>query len=239
MMESIFSFLSSYFSLIFLAKGKNSKSISLFLSHIGPKRSCQSDCRIFTWNISLEQSGNSLFFACWYQKLRPDRKILGWTFFSIKVFFHRHWQVAGQMGKGREHLLFHPTTSTCSRTLRHLFATLYMRWLSCIFNCNTCVYQTATQWDLPPYQITIWLIDWWCNACLFTWRIDSRFFCYSNLTWETGGFDFASTMTLVLQAKQLTNCASHPLGWMWSKIDVATLATGLLNSLYLLKESME
>ena len=175
MMESIFSFLSSYFSLIFLAKGKNSKSISLLLSHIGPKRSCQSDCRISIWNISLEQSGNSLFFACWYQNLRPDRKILGWTFFSIKVFFHRHWQVAGQMGKGREHLLFHPTTSTCSRTLRHLFATLYMRWLSCIFNCNTCVYQTATQWDLPPYQITIWLIDWWCNACFFTWWTDSRF----------------------------------------------------------------
>ena len=166
MMESIFSFLSSYFSLIFLAKGKNSKSISVFLSHIGPKRSCQSDCRIFIWNISLEQSGNSLFFACWYQKLRPDRKILGWTFFSIKVFFHRHWQVAGQMGKGREHLLFHPTTSTCSRTLRHLFATLYMRWLSCIFNCNTCVYQTATHWDLPPYQITIWLIDDAMLVCL-------------------------------------------------------------------------
>ena len=166
MMESIFSFLSSYFSLIFLAKGKNSKSISLFLSHIGPKRSCQSDCRILIWNISLEQSGNSLFFACWYQKLRPDRKILGWTFFCIKVFFHRHWQVAGQMGKGREHLLFHPTTSTCSRTLRHLFATLYMRWLSCIFNCNTCVYQTATHWDLPPYQITIWLIDDAMLVCL-------------------------------------------------------------------------
>ena len=27
----------------------------------------------------------------------------------------------------------------------------------------------------PPYRITIWLIDWSCNICLFTWRIDSRF----------------------------------------------------------------
>ena len=49
------------------------------------------------------------------------------------------------------------------------------RWLWHIFNCNAWVYQTATQWDLPPYQITIWVIDWWCNVCLFTWWIDSRF----------------------------------------------------------------
>ena len=59
--------------------------------------------------------------------------------------------------------------------IRHLFTTLYVRWLSHIFNCNACVYQTATQWDLPPYQITIWVIDWWCNVCLFTWWSDSRF----------------------------------------------------------------
>ena len=32
MMESVFSFLPSYFSIIFLAKGKISKSVSLFLS---------------------------------------------------------------------------------------------------------------------------------------------------------------------------------------------------------------
>ena len=28
---------------------------------------------------------------------------------------------------------------------------------------------------LPPYRITIWVIDWWCNFCLFTWWIDIRF----------------------------------------------------------------
>ena len=38
-MESIFSFLSSDFSFIFLAKGKSNKPIMLFLGHIGPKRS--------------------------------------------------------------------------------------------------------------------------------------------------------------------------------------------------------
>ena len=38
-----------------------------------------------------------------------------------------------------------------------------------------CVYQTATRSDLPPYGITIWLIDRWCNVCLFTWWTDTRF----------------------------------------------------------------
>ena len=37
------------------------------------------------------------------------------------------------------------------------------------FYRNACVYQTANRWDLPPYRITIWVVDWWCNVCLFTW----------------------------------------------------------------------
>ena len=108
----------------------------------------------------------------------PYFPAFGLIFFSIRVFFffHRHWRFTGQKGKGGDHLLFHSTTSTRSRTFRHLFATLHVRWLSRIFNRNACVYQTATRWDLPPYRITIWVIDWWCNVCLFTWWIDSRSF---------------------------------------------------------------
>ena len=34
-------------------------------------------------------------------------------------------------------------------------------------------------------------------------------FCYSDLTWEAGGFELALTITLVLQANRLTKCASH------------------------------
>ena len=30
------------------------------------------------------------------------------------------------------------------------------------------------------------------------------------MTWETGGFERPSTITLVLQVNQLTKCASHP-----------------------------
>ena len=80
-------------------------------------------------------------------------------FFSIRVFFDRHPQLTWQQGKKRDHFLFHSTTSTRSRTFRHLFATSHGRWLSHIFNRNARIYQTVTRWDLPPYRITIWLID--------------------------------------------------------------------------------
>ena len=88
-----------------------------------------------------------------------------------------------------------------------------MRWLSRIFNRNACVYQTSTRWDLPPYPITIWVIDWWSNVCLLDELILG--FCYSDLTWETGVFELASTITLELQANRLTKCASHPKFPSW------------------------
>ena len=61
-MESIFSFLPSYFSIIFLAKGKISKSISLFLSHIGPKQCWPIRLQDFKSNMSLEQSDKIVYF---------------------------------------------------------------------------------------------------------------------------------------------------------------------------------
>ena len=101
---------------------------------------------------------------------------LSLLFFSIRVFFHGHWRLTGQQGKGGNNdFLFHFTTSTRSRTFRRLFATLHVRWLSLIFNRTACVYQIATQWDLPPYRITILLIDDMILICLFTWWFDSRF----------------------------------------------------------------
>ena len=98
-------------------------------------------------------------------------------FFFYQGFLHRHWRFTGQQEKGGDHLLFHSTTSSRSRTLRHLLATLHVRWLSHIFNRTTCIYQAATRWDLQPYWITIWLTDdvtlsFW----LLTRRFDSSFF---------------------------------------------------------------
>ena len=114
-----------------------------------------------------------------HKSLLPPYQIKKWWFFFfflIRVFFHRHWRLTGKQGKGRNHLLFHSTTSTRSRTFRHLFATLHVRWLSHIFNRTVCVYQTATRWDLPPYRIAIWLTDdVTLSFCLFTWWFDSSF----------------------------------------------------------------
>ena len=105
-------------------------------------------------------------------------------FSSITVFFDGHWRLTGQQGKGGDLLLFHSTTSTRSRTFRHLFATLHVRWLSHIFNCTACIYQTATRWDLPLYRITIRLTDdvKLVFVCLLNDLILG--FCYSNL--DTG-----------------------------------------------------
>ena len=99
------------------------------------------------------------FWVPWF--LSTSIHIVDMPWFTIMFFFlsgfssqiltiHRTGQ-----GKRGDYLLFHSTTSTRSRTSRHLFATLHVRWLSRIFNCKACVYQTATRWDLSPYRTTI------------------------------------------------------------------------------------
>ena len=125
-------------------------------------------------------------FSTRHNKIGVVRHIF--FFFTIRVFFHGHWRLTGQQEKGGDLLLFHSTTSTRSRTFGHLFATLHVRWLSCIFNRNACLPDCYSMrfTTLSNYH----LIDWW---------------------WETGGFELASTITLVLQANRLTKCASHPI----------------------------
>ena len=58
--------------------------------------------------------------------------------------------------------------STRSRTLRHLFATLHVRWLSHFFNRNACIYQTATRWDFNTLS-NYHFIDWWCEVSYQVW----------------------------------------------------------------------
>ena len=122
------------------------------------------------------------------------------VFFSVRVFLHRHWWFTGQQGREGTNVY---STLPLPPAHEHLIATLYVRWLSRFLNRNACVYQTATRWDLTPYWITIWLIDWWCNVYLSNWGIDFRFFFTEILTLETCGLQLASTITLVLQANQL------------------------------------
>ena len=133
-------------------------------------------------------------------------------FFSIRVFFHRHWRFTGQQGKRGHHALFFSVTSTRSWAFRHLFATLRVRWLPRIFNRIACNYQAATQWVLPSYWIAI-SIDWWCNVsfCLFSWWFDSRFLLQyfvigSRWIWNPNNYHYHP----LLEANWLNKCASHP-----------------------------
>ena len=107
-----------------------------------------------------------------YDFMNNCRRIIDFRniFFSIRVFFHGCWWLIGQQGKGGEPFFFHSTTSTHSHIFRYIFATLHVRWLSYIFNRTTCIYQTATWWDLPSYWITIWLFDdvMLTSVCLLT-----------------------------------------------------------------------
>ena len=105
-------------------------------------------------------------------------------FFYYQGFLHKHWRFTGQQGKGGDHLLFHSTTSTRSRTLRHLFATLHVRWL--------LLHKIYHLIELPLEL----LIDNAMFICLLDELILG--FCYSDLTLETGGFELASSITLVL-----------------------------------------
>ena len=90
------------------------------------------------------------------------------------------------------------------------FGSLLTRWLSHIFNRTACIYQAATQWDLPPCRITIWLID--DVILIFVYLLNDLIqgFCNSYLTLETGGIELASFIILALQASRLTKCGGHP-----------------------------
>ena len=48
--------------------------------------------------------------------------------------------------------------------------------------------------------------DWLIDDVMFVCLLDELIlgFCYSDLTWEIGGFEVASTFTLVLQANRLS-----------------------------------
>ena len=95
-------------------------------------------------------------------------------FFLIRIFFTDTDDL--QDSRGREGTIFYSSLLLPpAHEHWHLFATLHVRWISRIFNRNACIYQTATWWDLPPFRITIWVIAWWCNVCLFTWWIHIRF----------------------------------------------------------------
>ena len=65
-----------------------------------------------------------------------------------------------QDGRGREGTIY--STLPLPSAHEHsdiYFATFHVRWLSHISNRTACIFRAATWLDLPPYRITIWLIN--------------------------------------------------------------------------------
>ena len=91
--------------------------------------------------------------TAWFGGLSPKSRLFFSFFLSQTLAIHR------TAGKGRESSLFLSATSTCSRTFRHLLATLHVRWMPRICNRMACNYQSDTRWNAPPYLITFWLTD--------------------------------------------------------------------------------
>ena len=117
-------------------------------------------------------------------------KTVFYSFFSVRVFFHGHWQFTGQNQKGENHL------SLCHfRQLTNIQ----------IFMCNF-VYEMISIWDLPPMRICIWLLIECCFQ-FFLW-FTAVTYC-SNLSQTRGRFELVSIITLVLQGNQLNKCNSH------------------------------
>ena len=98
-------------------------------------------------------------------------------FFFYQGFLSRTLTTRRTAGEGRGPSFipfyhFHPLTN-----IQTFICNFACEMTSHIFNRTACIYQTATRWDLPPYRITIWLIDdVTLGFRLFTWWFDSSFF---------------------------------------------------------------
>ena len=120
-------------------------------------------------------------------------------FFPIMVFFQRYWQFTGQQRKEGDHLLFHSSTFTRSRTLRHLQLCMWVDYH--VFLIATFVFTRLLLGEI--YHLIELPFKWLIDDAMFVWLLDELIlaFCYSDFTLETGGFELASTITLVLQGE--------------------------------------
>ena len=127
---------------------------------------------------------------------------MGWYWESFFFFYQGFETGNSQDSRGREETIFY---SVLPLPPAHEHPDIYLQL--CMWDDYHCISQAATRWNLPSYRITIWLVDDMMLSFVACW-FDFRF-CYSCMTWETGGHELASIIILVLQANQLTKCASQ------------------------------
>ena len=132
------------------------------------------------------------------------------SFFSIRVFFHRLWRYTRQQVEGGDHFyssLPLPSGHKHSDSSLQLCMWDYYQVLLIATVEFTRLLDEIYHLIELPFD---WLIDWVIDEmfiCLLDLILGS---CISNLTWETRVFELASTSSLLLQARQLTKCASQP-----------------------------
>ena len=129
--------------------------------------------------------------------------------FSIRVFFKDTDD--SQDSKGREGSMFY---STLPLPPAHEHWEIYLQLCTWddyhVFLIATLVFTRLLLDEI--YHLIELPFEWLIDDATFVCLPDELAlgFCYSDLTLETGWFDLASTITLILQANRLTKRASHP-----------------------------
>ena len=132
-----------------------------------------------------EKMANFAFILFWTILFSAWLEMLKWFFLS--GFLSRTLTIYRTAEEGMGHSFiplyhFHPVTN-----IQSFISTFHVRWLRCIFNCNACVYQAATRWDLPSYWFIIWFIDDVMYVCILDDLILGLY--YSNLKPGTGNLN--------------------------------------------------
>ena len=95
--------------------------------------------------------------------------------FSIRVFFTD--TDFSQDSRGRERTIFYSTLPLPpAHEHRDIYLQLCMWDDYHVFLIATLVFTRLLLDEIYCTLSNYHLIDWWCNVCLFTWWIDSRFF---------------------------------------------------------------
>ena len=131
------------------------------------------------------------------------------NFFSIRIFFTDTGN--SQDSRGRDGTIFY-STLPLPPTHKHwdIYLQLCMLDVYHVFLIATLVFTRLLLDEI--YHLIELPFEWLIDGAMFVCILDELIlgFCCSNLTLEFGGFEFASTIILVLQANWLTKCASHP-----------------------------
>ena len=153
----------------------------------------------FLYSLKISENLTVFWYFQWVERVH-------FLFSSIRVFFKDNED--SQNSVGREGTIFY---STLTLPPAHEHWDIYLQL--CIwddyhlFLIATLVFTRLLLDEI--YHLIELLFEWLIDDAMFVCLLDELIlgFCYSNLALETGEFELALTITLVLQANRLTKCA--------------------------------